>query len=154
MHHFQSSFNSCLMTISQGIARIAAPSTFHVAKVDWEIPVKSKDDHLKALVRIDWISTKAIAFRWIYVPCCHQLGTDLLFSSENSLDILSLIPSSLSCYQYHHRNTVTDTIIVILSLISLSMSLISSSVYCHRYHHRYLVIDTIIVILLSISSSI
>ena len=63
MHHFQSSFNSCLMTISQGIARIAAPSTFHVAKVDWEIPVKSKDDHLKALVRIDWISTKAIAFR-------------------------------------------------------------------------------------------
>jgi len=46
----------------QGIARIAAPSTFHVAKVDWEIPVKSKDDHLKALVRIDWISTKAIAF--------------------------------------------------------------------------------------------
>ena len=155
------------ITISQGIARVAAPSTFHVAKVDWEIPVKSKDDHLKALVRIDWISTKAIAFRWIqlldYVigitidlPLIsltfhryhyHYLVIDII------IDILSLIPS-IYCRWYYHRYLVID-IIDVLSLIPSSSSFTSSSIYCHWYHyrywchHRYLAID----IILSLSSS-
>jgi len=46
----------------QGVARVAAPASFHVAQVEWERPVKSKQDDLQGLMKIDWISTKAVAF--------------------------------------------------------------------------------------------